>query len=49
MKKTLVRIVAAVALIVCGSVSLAGQVYAAPMHDPNGVGHTVSSPMHDPN
>lgn len=49
MKKAVVRIVAVLALALGGSVSVLGQASAAPVHDPNGIGHKVPNPHHDPN
>ena len=53
MKKTIVRLVAAVALTVGASVGVAASAHATPMFDPHGVGHhgggnKVPNPVWEP-
>lgn len=48
MKKTIVRLVAAVALVIGGALGVAASASAAPIFDPHGIGHKVPNPVWEP-
>lgn len=48
MKKAVVRIVAALAITIGGSIGVAASAHATPIWEPHGIGHKVPNPVWDP-